>query len=47
MRKGLREQHCSVFQELMLISRDERGEIQRRTLFGVRFVPMRGEAEER
>ena len=32
-------------QELLLLSRDEKGEIQRRTLFGVRFVPMRGEAE--
>jgi protein-L-isoaspartate(D-aspartate) O-methyltransferase len=32
-------------QELLLLSRDEDGEIQRKSLFGVRFVPMRGEAE--
>jgi protein-L-isoaspartate(D-aspartate) O-methyltransferase len=34
-----------MFQELVLLSRDEKGEIQRKSLFGVRFVPMRGEAE--
>jgi protein-L-isoaspartate(D-aspartate) O-methyltransferase len=32
-------------QELLLLSKDEKGEIRRKSLFGVRFVPMRGEAE--
>jgi protein-L-isoaspartate(D-aspartate) O-methyltransferase len=33
-------------QELMLIRKDDTGAVHREVLMGVRFVPMRGEAEE-
>ncbi len=36
-----------LFQELLVVEKDEQGRVSRRSVAGVAFVPMTGEAEER